>query len=300
MNSINFLLNKGPVHDKPSIRPWSTLPILCVVFGLLSVIALVFIVRRFVKNKKVLNLIIFGYGLLFLGLEIYHQINRYLFLKFYDFSSFPFQFCSIPIYVCLILPFIRNEKVRDSFFYYLGIYCFVGGLFPLFLGQPSLCRWTDPLDVFRSFLWHILILQVSVIAFAHKPIALDLKTSYKPLLGAIGIFISCTIIAQICNVTLHYAGGINFPVTGKEPFKTPMSVSLNDPDAAGCFYISPYIQPTMIVYDMIWKKLGWALIWIIYVASFSLLAVIIYFIHYGIHFAWRVVTKKQKTVNQPA
>lgn len=296
MNYFIGIMNRGPIQDKPAVRPWSTMPILCIVFGLLSIVALIFIVRKFNKNRKVINFIIFGYGIVFLGLELYHEINRFVRLGFYDFSSFPFQFCSIPIYLCLILPFIKNEKVRDSFFYYIGIYCFVSGLFPLFFGQRSLCRWSNAFDTFRSFLWHIMILQLSVIAIVHKPIAVNLKTSYKSLLGAIGIFVSLTVIAQIFNVTLHYAGGINYPVTGNQPFKTPMTVSLYDPDAAGCFYISPYIQSTMVVYDKIWAKLGWAWNYVIYVASFSFLACLIYFLHCGIHWFLRFLQKKHAIV----
>ena len=119
-------------------------------------------------DKKLLNGIILIYGLLFLGLEIYHEINRYFFFGYYDFSSIPFQFCSIPIYLCLILPFIKNEKIRMPIFYYIGIYCMIAGIFPLLFGQGQLCRWSNIFDVIRSFVWHVPVPLFS-------PLSLNLK-----------------------------------------------------------------------------------------------------------------------------
>ena len=122
---INFLNDFE--QEQPACKPWSLVPILCVLIGLMTLIAIAFLAKYInkTKNKKLLNGIILIYGLLFLGLEIYHEINRYFFFGFYDFSSIPFQFCSIPIYLCLILPFIKNEKIRMPIFYYLGIYCMI-------------------------------------------------------------------------------------------------------------------------------------------------------------------------------
>lgn len=158
---INFLNDFE--QERPACLPWSLVPILCVLVGLMTLIAIAFLAKYInkTKNKKLLNGIILIYGLLFLGLEIYHEINRYFFFGYYDFSSIPFQFCSIPIYLCLILPFIKNEKIRMPIFNYIGIYCMIAGIFPLLFGQGQLCRWGNIFDVIRSFVWHVLILQVS-------------------------------------------------------------------------------------------------------------------------------------------
>ena len=87
---INFLNDFE--QERPACLPWSLVPILCVLVGLMTLIAIAFLAKYInkTKNKKLLNGIILIYGLLFLGLEIYHEINRYFFFGYYDFSSIPF------------------------------------------------------------------------------------------------------------------------------------------------------------------------------------------------------------------
>lgn len=294
---INFLNDFE--QERPACQPWSLVPILCVLVGLMTLIAIAFLAKYInkTKNKKLLNGIILIYGLLFLGLEIYHEINRYFFFGYYDFSSIPFQFCSIPIYLCLILPFIKNEKIRMPIFYYLGIYCMIAGIFPLLFGQGQLCRWSNISDVFRSFLWHVLILQVSILSVVHAEIGKNIKKDYKYFLGAVAIFVGLTVIAQLINVTLHYTGGINYKPTDGKPFKDVMNTPLFDPDVASCFYISPFFVSNMPVYSQIWLKFGWLANYIIYVISFSFLATILYFLNSLIKYcmikyaAWRIKNK---------
>lgn len=284
MRELLFLVSKAGDRDQPAVASWSLIPILCLVFGAISMVGLFYLVKFLNKrqDKKIINIIIFCYGLAFLGMEVYHQINRYFMLGFYDWSSFPFQFCSIPIYFCLILPFIKNEKVREPIFYYFAIYNLISGVFPLLFGQGNLCRWNTVADTIRSFVWHILIVQLAIISFTHKNVAYDLKKTYKPLIGAICIFISLTVIAQLINVTLHYTGGIYFGTTDGSAIKDVTNTTLRDPDSASCFYISPFFVSNMPVYSTIWIKFGWLTNYILYILSFSLLAVIIYFVTYEI------------------
>lgn len=65
-------------QEQPACQPWSLVPTLCVLIGLMTLIAIAFLAKYInkTKNKKLLNGIILIYGLLFLGLEIYHEINR--------------------------------------------------------------------------------------------------------------------------------------------------------------------------------------------------------------------------------
>lgn len=270
---------------KPPVKPWSTIPIVSLLIGLISIILISFLVHYLDKKgkHKILNILIFIYGLVFLSLEIYHEVNRFLELGHYDWSSFPFQFCSIPIYMCPISPFIKNEKIKNACFYYLGTFCLVSGIFPLLFGQGQLCRWPNPGDTIRSFVWHILIVHIAIISIVHKKIGKNLKTNYKPMLGAIGLFISFTIIAQLVNVTLHYAGGINFATTDGAPLKEIHNTRLDDPDIASCFYISPFFVSNMPVYSSIYKAAGWIVNYIAYLLSFSLMSFILYFTYYGIY-----------------
>lgn len=289
-------------QHRPSVKPWSTIPIVCLIIGLISIILISILVRYLdkKKNTKVINFLIFAYGLAFLGLEIYHEINRYFALGHYDWSSFPFQFCSIPIYMCPILPFIKNEKVKNACFYYLGTFCLVSGIFPLLFGQGQLCRWPNPWDTVRSFIWHILIVHIAIISIVHVKIGSNIKQNYKPLIGAILLFISFTVVAQLINVTLHYTGGINYSTIDGAPLKEVGNTRLDDPDIASCFYISPFFVSNMPVYYSIYKAAGWIVNYIAYLFSFSLMSVILYFVYFGIYKLIDVIKIKfDKDQNSP-
>lgn len=271
------------IYDSP-VKPWTLVPILSLIIGIISMVGVYFLVTYLKRHEKdkILNILIFVYGILFFGLELYHQITRYYALGHYDWSSIPFQFCSIPIYLCLILPFIKSKKAREPFFYYLAIYCMISGVFPLLFGQAALCRWPTVWGAIRSFIWHFLILHVSMLALAYRPIAFNLKKTWRPMLGCIGIFIGLTIIAQIINVTLHYgAGGVDFANPANQAFKDYNSVDPLDPDQAGCFYISPYYISVMPVFHEIYGATTWYFNWFIYDLSFTTLAVVIYLIIFG-------------------
>lgn len=153
------------------------------------------------------------------------------------------------------------------------------------------------LDVIRSFVWHVLILQVSILSVVHAEIGKNIKKDYKYFLGAVAIFVGLTVIAQLINVTLHYTGGINYKPTDGKSFKDVKNTPLFDPDVASCFYISPFFVSNMPVYSKIWLKFGWFANYIIYVISFSFLATIVYFLNSLIKYcmikyaAWRIKKK---------
>lgn len=270
---------------KPSVRPWSWIPIVCLLVGLVSIILISFLVKYLDKkgHTKILNLLIFIYGITFVALEIYHEINRYFELGHYDWSSFPFQFCSIPIYMCPILPFIKSEKVRNACFYYLGTFCLISGIFPLFFGQSQLCRWSNPWDTVRSFVWHILIVHIAIISIVYKKIGKNIKDNKQAIISAVALFVCFTVIAQLINVTLHYTGGINFKTIDGAPLKDVHNTRLDDPDIASCFYISPFFVSNMPVYHSIYLTFGWITNYVAYIFSFSLLAIILVFTYFGIY-----------------
>lgn len=72
---INFLNDFE--QEQPACQPWSLVPILCVLVGLMTLIAIAFLANYInkTKNKKLLNGIILIYGLIFLGLKYIMKSN---------------------------------------------------------------------------------------------------------------------------------------------------------------------------------------------------------------------------------
>ena len=72
----------------------------------------------------------FLFGLLMLCSEVWKQLT----LTFpvghgvYNLWYFPFQLCSIPMYIFLVLPFVRPEKIRQALLCFLMCYALLGGI----------------------------------------------------------------------------------------------------------------------------------------------------------------------------
>ena len=73
----------------------------------------------------------------------------------YQWWIFPFQLCSIPMYFCLILPFIKQGKISRAMYTFLMTYNFLGGMISFF--EPSGLfheYWTLTL---HALIWHMML-----------------------------------------------------------------------------------------------------------------------------------------------
>ena len=74
--------------------------------------------------------IFFLCGVLMLGSEVWKQCLLTFVLGHgtYNWWYFPFQLCSIPMYVLLAYPWLRRESTRRMLLAFLMSYCFLGGV----------------------------------------------------------------------------------------------------------------------------------------------------------------------------
>ena len=104
--------------------------------GLLCLAALKMTVPLSEKEGKRL---VAGTGFLLLFLEAYKQLFYYLVLngRKYDWWIFPFQLCSVPMYLCLLYPLMHRSHRRtvDTF---LGTFTLIGALCALAYPQDML------------------------------------------------------------------------------------------------------------------------------------------------------------------
>ena len=77
------------------------------------------------------NRFFFCCGLILLASEIWKQWTLTFQLNHgvYNFWYFPFQLCSVPMYVCLILPWIRSGKLYQTLLAFLMDFSLLGGIF---------------------------------------------------------------------------------------------------------------------------------------------------------------------------
>ena len=80
----------------------------------------------------------------------------------YNWWHFPFQLCSIPMYICLMFPWIHSEKLQKIMLVFLMDYGLLGGIFAFF-DTSGMHYSYFPLTV-HSFTWHILLIILGLAA----------------------------------------------------------------------------------------------------------------------------------------
>lgn len=183
------------------------------------------------KTAAFSDSLLFLCGLLLALSEVYKQLFLYEIVDGgrYDWWYFPFQLCSVPMYLCLILPFLSSPRCRS---FHLAVYTFLqdfgllGGVMALL--EPSGLMhpyWTLTL---HGFLWHFMLIFVGLYC------ALSGRAGTKILdfFRIIPLFFICCAIATAVNVASHPYGN------------------------ADMFYISPYYPNGQIVFHQIALEIG--------------------------------------------
>ncbi|MBO5214227.1 MAG: YwaF family protein [Clostridia bacterium] len=203
-------------------------------------------------------------------LEIYKQIN-YTFSPTdtginvdYQWYAFPWQFCSMPMYVGLLGGLTRG-KFHDAMCAFLATYSTFAGL----------CVMLYPAQVFistiginiQTMICHGSMLTVGIFLLGTQYV----KSTHRTILKAIPVFSAAVLMAMGMNELAHwtdFAGGETFNM----------------------FFISPYEDPSLPVYSIVQQYVPYPWCLIIYIAAFSLAAYLILLISMG----WMQLKKKAK------
>ena len=136
----------------------------------------------------------------------------------YQWWYFPFQLCSVPVYLCLLIPFCgKNRGLRRAMVTFLADFSVLSGLIA-FLDTSGMHYGYAPLTV-MSYLWHIGIAAVGIRS-GLKQEGLTLRC----FVPAAGIYLGCCLIAELINLNLDRFGVINM------------------------FYINPHYEMNQIVF----------------------------------------------------
>lgn len=205
--------------------PYSHFHLLFTFIGIPAAVWLAFCLRRLSSNGRIR--LLSAIGILLSVSEVYKQFFLYYIVngQSYDWWYFPFQLCSIPMYLCLLLPFLskRMQQIFCTFMYSYNLL----GAFMVFVEPDGLMHsyWTLTL---HSFLWHILLIFIGFfIAFSGMA-----KPGRKSFVEATLLFLLCCGIATVINVWSHPYG------------------------FADMFYITPYYPTSQMVFAQISAAVG--------------------------------------------
>ena len=167
-------------------------------------VVLVIFRKRLPRGEKSLrlSLIIFGVGLLLLeiGKQITYSYDPALGWA-YNWSRFPFQFCSSPIYAALVAMCLPDGAVRKTLVCFLGTYSPVAGCAVLFWPSPDVFSTILFLDV-HTMLWHGAMLVFGLYLWLSGAI----RPEWKTALRAFCVFLPLNFIALALNELEHIYG----------------------------------------------------------------------------------------------
>lgn len=209
MSILEFLLDRTPRITVPTVYGKFHITALFIIFCLFCSLIIMRkkLPRGFTARRYALAL--FGFGLLFL--EVGKQIvYSYDFAGgwSYDFSRFPFQFCSTPIYIAIIAAFLPDGKLYRALLCFLGTYSPVAGCAVLFMPSSNVFSEILFLDL-HTMLWHGAMLLFGLYLWLTGAIIPRMLTALQAFI----VFLPLNFVALALNEAEHalkFAEGYEF------------------------------------------------------------------------------------------
>ncbi len=184
-------------------RPFGSFHLVSLFLVLLCCFALILLRKRLPRGERALRifLTVFGLGLLFLeiGKQLCYSYNGGVWV--YNWERFPFQFCSIPIYVSLIAMLPGDCRLRRALLAFLATYSPVAGASVLLYPAASVFHEIVFLNV-HTMLWHGMMLLFGLYLWLSGTV----KPSKKTALSAALVYLPAPFLALLLN-ELSYATG---------------------------------------------------------------------------------------------
>ncbi len=167
--------------------------------------------KRLPKGERALRITLAVFGVSLLFLEVGKQVVCSFDLMTgwgYNWSKFPFQFCSTPIYVALAAMWMKEGKVRRALLGFLATYSPVAGASVLFYPASSVFSEIVFLDV-HTMVWHGMMLLFGLYLWLSGAVLPLLKTAG----GAALVYAPMNFIALALNEASYawgFAAGYDF------------------------------------------------------------------------------------------
>ncbi len=257
--------------SKPTLYGWQHLMFLGIM-----IVAIVLICLK-CKNltDKQFRRFMLAIGLTLIILEVFKQLNFAYNAEDgwkYSWKQFPFQFCSVPMYVMLLVACLKECKFRDYLCSFLATFGLFAGLIVML--YPSTVLSSIIFRFSQSMIHHIgMVLGGFVVIVSGR-----VKFEHKTILKAMSVFSVIVCMAFVMNIIFHLSGN---------------TASFN------MFYIGPFSNSDIPVFKQIgmalnisadYLHIGNFVFLIIYIIGFSLASYIILLIEMLIH---KAVSKNQ-------
>lgn len=207
-------------------------------------------------NPKYDWIVIGVFSVILICCEVFKQLFWFAFYDYYRFEIFPYQFCSVPIYVAIAATLIPAGKARELCYKFLAFYGIIGGLAVMLIPTAVLYTYFIPMSI-HSMVWHAVLVMMGVYLIVSRGYGKTLKELIPPSLLLL-CFIAIAIVGNILVYKLHLG--------------TP---ACQPGDNLSMFYISPY-YPTQFPLLGAVQEFSYPLFLLCYIVIFNLFSLIIW------------------------
>lgn len=213
-------------------------------FHLLSLSLMVALILILIWKKPPVKRMLLIFSLIMIVLEIYKQLSfSYSGGEWsYQWYAFPFQFCSVPMYVALIAGLTKHPRVEQYICCFLATYGLVAGL--AVMAYPVTVFIPEVLISVQTMVHHGFMVVMGVCLLVRRAVAFTLRT----LLRGLAVFASLVAIALAANVVTYHA---------------------DVDDGLELFYISPYHTSELPVFDQIYEAAPYPIFLLCYLFAFT-------------------------------
>ncbi len=200
--------------------------------------------------------VVAGTAILVFLLEVYKQISftfNYtdgVLTGDFQWYAFPWQFCSIPMYVGLLTLIFRRGRVHKSLCAFLATYAMFAGL-SVMLYPNTVFIETVGINL-QTMICHGSMISVGIYLWYTGYV----KTEHKTLLRALPVFITAVGVAALLNHLAFVSG-----LLASETFNM--------------FFINPHCEPSLPVYSIVQEIVPFPWCVLIYIAGFSAAAYVV-------------------------
>lgn len=141
-------------------EPYGTFHILFTLIGFSVCVFASWILRN--VSDKTAGYILLACGLVLAASEFFKQFFYYYVIAggTYHWGEFPFQLCSIPMYLCLIVPWLKKGRLQRSLYSFMVLYNLLGGA--ISFTEPSGLLHEYVFLTIHSCMWHMLLVFIGL------------------------------------------------------------------------------------------------------------------------------------------
>ena len=206
-------------------------------------------------GDRAIGRILFVLGLILAVSELFKQGLYYFVIcdNSYHWGEFPFQMCSVPMYLCLIAPWLKQGRVKRGMYAVMALYNFPGGA--VAFSEPSGMLLDYWYLTIHSLTWHMMLVFIGLLLLFSKSVG-NRRSDYT--VATVAFVVMCA-LAFVMNCIVQYGIG----------------------SYMNMFFVGPGNSP-LIVFSWISEKLGWYINTPIYITVVCLGA---YILFNGIYYA---------------